>query len=118
MPASASKTTLLLQLRVLGFGFFQDGDVGVGVFPEGEEIFVGGECASASEVGIGAGRGAGGERVGAGYAEMRERSGPAEPDDAAVIDDFLKCGGGWVALSGGEVRFPAKVSRVEAGDVR
>ena len=37
----------LLQLRVLRFGFFQDGDVGVGVFPEGEEIFVGGESASA-----------------------------------------------------------------------
>jgi hypothetical protein len=30
----------LLQLRVLGLGFFQDGDVGVGVFPEGEEIFI------------------------------------------------------------------------------
>jgi len=25
-----------LQLRVLGLGLFQDGDVGVGVFPEGE----------------------------------------------------------------------------------
>ncbi len=25
----------LVQLRVLGFGFLQDGDVGVGVFPEG-----------------------------------------------------------------------------------
>jgi hypothetical protein len=32
----------LLQLRVLDFGFLQDRDVGVGVFPEGEEIFVGG----------------------------------------------------------------------------
>ena len=29
-----------LQLRVLGFGLLQDGDVGVGVFPEGKEIFV------------------------------------------------------------------------------
>ncbi len=27
----------LLQLCVLGFGFLQDGDVGVGVFPEGHE---------------------------------------------------------------------------------
>jgi hypothetical protein len=43
----------LLQLRVLRFRFFQDGYVGVGVFPEGEEILVGGErrtrAASASE---------------------------------------------------------------------
>ena len=30
----------LLQLRVLCFRFLQDGDVGVGVFPEGEEIFI------------------------------------------------------------------------------
>jgi hypothetical protein len=28
--------------RGLGLGFFQDGDVGVGVFPEGEEILIGG----------------------------------------------------------------------------
>ena len=30
----------LLQLRVLCFGFLQDGNVGVGVFPEREEILV------------------------------------------------------------------------------
>ena len=30
----------LLQLRVLRLGLLQDGDVGVGVFPEGEEILV------------------------------------------------------------------------------
>jgi hypothetical protein len=28
----------LLQLRVLRFGLLQDGDVGVGVFPERQEI--------------------------------------------------------------------------------
>ena len=30
-----------LQFRVLGFGLLQDGDVGVGVFPEREEILIG-----------------------------------------------------------------------------
>ena len=30
----------LLQLRVLGFGLLQDGDVGVGVFPEREEVLI------------------------------------------------------------------------------
>ena len=43
--------THLLKLGVLGLGLLQDGDVRVGVFPEGEEVFVGGEGASASKVG-------------------------------------------------------------------
>ena len=34
----------LLQLRVFGFGFFQDGDVEVGIFPEGEEILAPAKC--------------------------------------------------------------------------
>ena len=34
----------LLQFRVFGFRLFQDGNIGVGVFPEGEEILVGGLC--------------------------------------------------------------------------
>jgi hypothetical protein len=29
----------------------EDGDVGVGVFPEGEEILVGGECPDAGGIG-------------------------------------------------------------------
>jgi hypothetical protein len=43
---------ILLQLRVLRFGFFQDGDVRVGVFPEREEFFVGVERPDASGIGI------------------------------------------------------------------
>jgi hypothetical protein len=31
----------LLQLRVFRLGFFQDGDVGVGILPKGEEVFIG-----------------------------------------------------------------------------
>jgi len=43
-----------LQLRVLRLGFVQDGDVGVGVgvFPEREEVLVGGERPDAGGVGI------------------------------------------------------------------
>ena len=47
------------------FGFAEDGDVGIGVFPEGEEIGVGGFCFG----------GVAGESVGAGQAEMSERAG-------------------------------------------
>ena len=32
----------LLQLSVLGLGSFQDGDIGVGILPEGEKILIGG----------------------------------------------------------------------------
>ena len=42
----------LLQPGVLRLGLLQDGDVGVGVFPEGEEILVGGKRPDAGGVGI------------------------------------------------------------------
>jgi hypothetical protein len=42
----------LLQLRVLSLGLFQDGYVGVGVFPESEEIFVRGERPDAGGIGV------------------------------------------------------------------
>jgi hypothetical protein len=42
-----------MQLRVLGFGLLQNGDVGVGVFPESEKVFVGGKCTNTGGVGIG-----------------------------------------------------------------
>jgi hypothetical protein len=51
----------LLQLRILGFGGDQDGDVRVAVFPEREEILIG-------RLGLG---GVALHRVGAGEAEMR-----------------------------------------------
>jgi hypothetical protein len=35
---------LQLQPRVLCFGLFQDGDVGIGIFPERQEILVLGAC--------------------------------------------------------------------------
>jgi hypothetical protein len=42
MKTSAEEGPLSLQLGVLRLGLLQDGDVGVGVFPEGEEVLVGG----------------------------------------------------------------------------
>jgi hypothetical protein len=41
-----------LQLCVLRLGVLQDGDVGVGVFPEREEILVGGERPDAGGIGL------------------------------------------------------------------
>ena len=89
-----------LQLRVLRLGFLQDGDVGVGVFPEGEEIFVGGERPDAGGIGIRALRGFRLQCLSASHAQMRQRSRPTVPHDAAVVDDLLKLVGGSTALSG------------------
>jgi len=43
-----------LQLRVLGFGLFHDGDVRVGGFPEREDFFVSGERPDAGGISISA----------------------------------------------------------------
>jgi hypothetical protein len=54
-PMHASKNSicsLLLQFRILRFGFLKDGDVGVSVLPEGKEIFVGSQCPYAGGIGV------------------------------------------------------------------
>src|SRR3984885_13832494 len=104
-----------LQYGVLRPGFFQDGDVGVGILPEGEKILVGGERADAGGVGICSLRSSRLQGVGTGYAQMRQRSRPAVLDDAAVVDDFLKLGGRSGALSGCQVCLAAYIQMIEAG---
>jgi hypothetical protein len=42
-PELSPRAPPLLQLRVLRLRLFQDGDVGVGIFPEGEEVLI--DCA-------------------------------------------------------------------------
>lgn len=61
----------LLQLHVLGFGFLQDGDVRIGVVPEGEEVFVGGERSNAGSIGICAQRSSRLQGIGPSHAQMR-----------------------------------------------
>jgi hypothetical protein len=43
-----------LQFRVFSFGFFQDGNIGVCIFPQREEVVVGGAGFGAGDVGLGA----------------------------------------------------------------
>ena len=80
-------TSLLLQLRVLRLGLLQDGDVGVGVFPEGEEIFIGGHCPDAGGIGVRSLRRFRLQGVCTSHSQMRQRSRPTVPDDAAVVDE-------------------------------
>src|ERR1039457_5712710 len=71
MTASCQRE--LLQLCILRLGFLQDGDVGVGVgvFPEREEIFVDGERTDAGGVGIRSLRGSRLQGIGTSNAQMR-----------------------------------------------
>src|SRR6202022_1791480 len=96
--ASQSVRRRLLQLRILRLGFLQDGDVGVGVFPEREEVLVGGERPDAGGIGIRALRGSRLQGIGTSHSQSRQRSRPAIPDDAAVVENLLKLGGGSAAL--------------------
>ena len=114
---STQNKRALLQLRVLGFGLLQDGDVGVGVFPEGEEVLVGCERPDAGGVGIRALRSFSLQGVGTRHAQMRQRSRPAVPDDAAVVEDLLELGGSCVPCPAARYASPANVGWIKTGDL-
>src|SRR5271169_3943354 len=104
----------LLQLRVLRFGLLQDGDVGVGVFPESKKIFVGGERPHASSIGIRTLRGLRLQGIGTSHTQMRQRSRPTVLDNSAVIENLLELGSGLRALTSGEISLAANVCVIEA----
>jgi hypothetical protein len=81
---------LLLQRCVLGLSLFQDGDAGIGICPEGEEIFVGSERTYAGGVGIRSLRCSRLQRIPARHSQMCQRARPAISDDSAVVDNFLE----------------------------
>src|SRR5208282_6741101 len=72
---------VLLQLRVLCLGLLQDGDVRVGILPEGEEIFVGRKRPNAGGIGVGSLRGSRLQGIGTSDTQMRQCSCPTVPDD-------------------------------------
>src|SRR5205823_4582058 len=74
--------TSSLQLRVLRLGSLQDGDVGVGVLPEGEEVQIG--SASFRAIAL--------EGVGAGEAEASKRPQWEVHDGAAMVEKLLELG--------------------------
>src|SRR5205807_6502689 len=90
----------LLQLRVLRLGLLQDGDGGVGVFPESEEVFVGSERPHAGSIGIRSLRGSRLQGVGTSQPQMRQGPRPAVPDNPVVVENPRKLGGSRAALSG------------------
>src|SRR5215469_8484285 len=100
-----TQTRFLLQLGVLGFGLFQDGDVWVGVFPESEEVVV-----SGFRFGWGAR-----ERIGTGKAEMSQRCYRRVPRYTPVIQDLLELLRRVSALLRSQIRLATQVYGVEGG---
>ena len=96
---------------------FVDGDVGVGVFPEGEKVFVSGKRSDAVGIGIRALQGSCLQRVCTRHAQTRQGSRPAVPNDAAVVENLLELGGSFFTLPGCGIRLTANVARIEAGNI-
>ena len=93
----------LLQLRVLRVGFLQDGDVGIGVFPEGEEILIRG-------AGLG---GVALQGIGAGKLEMSQSADWIILDNSAMGENFLEFNGGFASLMRGQIRFATQIRGIE-----
>src|SRR5271156_432134 len=112
-----AKCCLLLQLRVLRLGLLQDGDIGIRVFPEDEEILIRGKRPYPGSIGNCALRSSCLQSIRASHSQMRQRSRPTVPDNSAMIENLLKLGSGSAALSGCQVCLSAYVHMVEAGNI-
>src|SRR4029077_4761171 len=94
----------LLQLGVFGLRFFEDGNIGVGVLPEDEEILVG-------SLGFG---GITGHLIRARQAEMGQGGSKKIPQDAAMIEHFLKLGSRLAAFVLLQVGLAAKINGIQS----
>src|SRR5215469_7612052 len=96
---------LLLQLRVLGLGLLQDGDFGIGVFPESKKILIGGLRL----------RGVAIDGIRAAKLKMRQRPEHIVGYDSAVINDVLKFGCCLLSISCLQIGFSSHVYRKHTG---
>src|SRR5437879_4025664 len=90
---------MLMQGSGFGFGLLEERDASVGVFPESEEVAVGG-------LGFGV---VAREGVGAGETEAGECADQAVEHDAPVIEDFLELRGGLGSVFRGKIGLAANV---------
>ena len=94
------------QPGVFRLGLFEDGDVRVGIFPEGEEILIGV---------FGLGRVAR-DNVRSAQLQVRQGAYRIGENDAAVIQDFLKFRRGLLAASCCKIRLTAHIRGIEASE--
>ena len=80
---------------MLSLGSLQNGDVGVGIFPEGEEILISGSCFGGVAL----------HREGSPDLQMRECANGGVQHNPAVVENFLEFGNLWLDSSNGLGRF-------------
>ena len=100
---SAVGGSQLLQFRVLGLGLLQDGDVGVGVLPQGQKILIRG--ASLGSVSL--------QYVRAPELQMSQRPNGFVEHNSAMVEDFLKLCCCFFALVGRKVALSSHIHRIQ-----
>src|SRR5215469_16244222 len=97
-----------MQLRVFRLGLLQDGDVGIGVFPEVEEILI-------SSLGFG---GIARDGIGAGQLKTGERAEQEVPHKSGMISELLDLGSRSGTVPLGEVSQAANVHGIDCNSRR
>src|SRR5271168_146581 len=92
-----------MQLRVLRLGFFQDRYIGVVVFPEGEEILIGGLCLCLVTR----------QSVRSAQLQVRKCANGIGGNEATVIEDLLEFRGGFSPLVYGQISLATHVGGIE-----
>jgi hypothetical protein len=78
----------------------ENGNVAICVLPERQEIFAGGERPETGGIGIHSTGISRLQGIGTSHSQVRQRSRPAVPDNATMIENLLKLGGSSPTLSG------------------
>src|SRR5215831_9808189 len=91
-----------MQLCVLRLGLLEDGDVGVGVLPQCEEMLIGRFCLGAVAL----------HGVGATELQMRECSDGVVEHISAMVENFLELRGGFAASVYGQIGLPAYIDGI------
>src|SRR6266850_7610051 len=106
-PTFSKAVTELLQLCVFCLCFEKDRNVGIGVFPEGEKILVGGARFGCVAL----------HRVATTQLEMSQRTDGFIGHDPAMVEDFLKLCCRFAALTRGKIGFSSYIDRIQVGAV-
>jgi hypothetical protein len=95
---------MLLQRRVLRLGLLQNGNVGIGVFPESEEILVGSPCLSSVSR----------QQVRPRQFQVRECTDGFVHNETGMIENLLELSGSSGALVHCQIRLASQVNGIKS----